>query len=868
MFNVDNNKDESNKKEIKNDMNLTEIKKNLDKMFKDEPSQGAKRNIIFWYDEEGGFSEDIDSLELENAKLLKLYDNNEFYIKYYIEEMDAENNLLIYSPIQRPNNKENILTDTIKYSKVFSADETSINMLNFKIDNSLFHVAEKYKLFFRNSDRCKKFESYSLTPYTEIKIDIGVLSSLCKLKVPNLDRVLEVLFIEMVKGENLIYKTIEKFASLDVFWKLIEENYGFKSLNKSLEELSSMLLITHLFQSINTELPGSWKEYKSFNTNCYVFVDNFMRDLKLIKEYNLFAKHVAERINLNEYIFKWSIDEIIDCDTFEDFDKLIIKRYFENITKHSVGEYEKYRKTINSRRNRRYFNQFKDQYDLIYYACLFLELVKEYKDLPGKTTSKMYENYTKNYYKFDLYYRQFINVFDKMEHSDLYIDLFNIIEKAYTNKFLSEISLKWSALLKDEKKWEVAGVLPQQNFYDVYIEKYVSSNERIIVIISDALRYESATELFTIFNNEQRGFCEISTMLGVIPSYTKLGMAALLPHKSIKITDSCDVLIDDISTQGTENREKILKKVKKESVAITYDKLMSMSKQEMSDRFIGVKLIYIYHNCIDARGDNPPTEKEVFEATDKSFKELSQAIRTLKNNINAINIIITSDHGYIYRRLALSEASKTPIEVSEYIDFKRRYLLTKNDVNIPGAKSFSMDYLNLKDIKVVVPLSANCFKIQGAGANYIHGGASLQEVVIPVIKFKSDKNLKKSLGAKKVSLSLTNISRKITNVITYLSFFQNERLEEKVLPFRAKIYFVDEEGNRISNENIIIADSKSIEPSERMYKEKFTLKDMFYDKSKTYYLIIRDENDNVNEVYERIPFIIDIVFNRGFNILD
>ena len=99
-------------------------------------------------------------------------------------------------------------------------------------------------------------------------------------------------------------------------------------------------------------------------------------------------------------------------------------------------------------------------------------------------------------------------------------------------------------------------------------------------------------------------------------------------------------MIDGISTQGTENREKILKLVKPESVAITYDSLISMSKPQMKEKLDGMKLIYIYHNSIDARGDNAGTEKEVFEATEKCFKELSQLIKTLKNNISAINIII------------------------------------------------------------------------------------------------------------------------------------------------------------------------------------------------------------------------------------
>jgi hypothetical protein len=160
----------------------------------------------------------------------------------------------------------------------------------------------------------------------------------------------------------------------------------------------------------------------------------------------------------------------------------------------------------------------------------------------------------------------------------------------------------------------------------------------------------------------------------------------------------------------------------------------------------------------------------------------------------------------------------------------------------------------------ILPRITNCFKVQGAGTRYVHGGTALQEVVIPTIRFKSDKNLTRSMSAKKVSLGLTNLSRKITSVITHFTFFQNEPVDEKHLPLRVTAYFADEAGNRISNENIIIAESRSKKPEERTYKEKFTLKDMAYDKSKTYYLILKDEDELVNTEIEKIPFVIDLVF--------
>jgi hypothetical protein len=90
-------------------------------------------------------------------------------------------------------------------------------------------------------------------------------------------------------------------------------------------------------------------------------------------------------------------------------------------------------------------------------------------------------------------------------------------------------------------------------------------------------------------------------------------------------------------------------------------------------------------------------------------------------------------------------------------------------------------------------------------------------------------------------------------------------VKDKYVPIRLKIYFTDEEGRRISNENIIIADSRSARPEERTYREKFTLRDMPYDKGKKYYLVLEDEDEPVERIYQKIPFVIDLAIISGFD---
>ncbi len=849
-------------------MNLAEVKKSLDKLFAAQPKQGAVRNIVFWYDEDGAFADEVDGLELANAKTIKLYDNNAFAVKLHIEREDTGSNLLVYSSMERPADRDNWLTDIIKYSQTFSTDEASLILLNYKMDISLRPVAKAYKAFFRNNERVRRFDNYGLTDWTEIKLDIAVLSALCKLNVPNFDACIRVILNGVVSEDLSVVESIKKFGSLDRLWTLIEKNYGYAFADRSFEKLAVLLLVTHFAHSFDRALPKAWVEYNAHNTNCFVFVDNFMKDASAGDGYHEISAFVADKLDLPARLNEWTVSDIVECDTFPQFDESIISRICRNILA-TAEEYNEYKMTINNRRNRRWFEQYETEYDTLFYACELFALFQKYTDFSAADTKTLWKRYRDEYYRFDSYYRKFVLSYDALEQPDDFRKLADMVENAYTNGFLSELAVKWCELLDNGKDangtiaWSVPDCTEQARFYDRIVYPFVKRDERIVVVISDAFRYESAVEFATILNREHKGETNLNEMLGVIPSYTDLGMAVLLPHKSIKISDKGEMIVNGISSKGTANRNKILKNIKAESVAITFDSLMQMSKAQMTETFGGMKLIYIYHNVIDARGDNASTEREVFNATEKAFKDLSALVRKLRNDISAINILLTADHGYIYRRTPLHESDKTPKDTDGSIASKRRFILTKRPVELQGTQRFSMGYLGQEEITAVVPRGANCFYLQGSGANYVHGGSSLQEVMIPVIHFKSGKNSTKPTAAKQVSLSLTSLSRKVTSVITHLDFFQNEPVGDKRLPLRVKAFFTDAEGNRISNENIIIAESQSKEPAGRTFREKFTLRNMQFDKKQTYYLVMQDDDEMVETEIERFPFSIDLIFGSG-----
>ena len=72
------------------ELNLKQITDKLNSEF-----VGDVRKLVFWYDAGAEFVSDIDNMEFENVKILKLEHDNQFYIKYFLEREDTKSNYLV-----------------------------------------------------------------------------------------------------------------------------------------------------------------------------------------------------------------------------------------------------------------------------------------------------------------------------------------------------------------------------------------------------------------------------------------------------------------------------------------------------------------------------------------------------------------------------------------------------------------------------------------------------------------------------------------------------------------------------------------------------------------------------------------------------
>jgi uncharacterized protein (TIGR02687 family) len=845
-------------------MNLQEIRNFLKELFSKPLGDGKKRHIVFWYDSDEDFLEDIDNFDIQDVKVIKLTDKNAFWTKYHIEKEDTSSNILVYSNMKKPRPEEDLLYDIFCYSEEFSTDRATVIMRELKVmDASLKEEFKLYNTFFKRKERIEAFKNLNIQDYTKEKIYIGVLAVLSKVKLMDLEEILKSILKEYLDGNSKIYEDIKKFGDLDSLWNLIVKYYGYGFEEKSLERFMAMLLITNMNETIKFDLPKQYENFISKKaTNCIVFINHFMNNSKDGEYYDKMQELIADKLKIDKVLENNSSDNFINCDIFEEMDKMVLRR-ITNLLKDEVEEYSNYLNLISTRRTMHFYKKYESEYKAIKWA---INLLSKKRDLAStiktETSYDMFKSYVKDYFYIDKAYRKFYYHYDNCLEKDELNDLKERIENVYNNWYLQELSIKWFNSLEKGHSWRIEGLKWQDRFYKDFI-KY--GKERVFVIISDGLRFESAEELTNRLTNERKGKVELDYMQGVLPSYTKLGMASLLPNTEIEINDKYDVLVNGISSNGTENRNTILKMENPNSLAITYDKVMDMKDAEIRKAFTGLDVVYIYHNTIDARGDHASTEREVFAATELAFNEIITLVNKLVNRVSAASMVITADHGYLYKRNAMEESDKISGVKFDDGEDNRRFILTSNNDKVEGTVDFCMDYLlgQGSNKNVITPRGTSRFKVQGAGANYVHGGAMLQEVVVPVIKFKNDRSASSVNEIRKANISLTSITRKITNIITYLEFFQEEKIQDKVIAQRIKCYFEDEEGNRISNENIIIGDSRSENPLERTYREKFVLKSMSYDKTKQYFLVMQDDEDS-NGMYERIPYNIDIAIVDEF----
>jgi uncharacterized protein (TIGR02687 family) len=853
--------------------------------------------VVFWHDVESEFAAVVDSLQLNGVQLVRLDETPSLRVKLDIEGAPKQR-WLIYSAKPEPEPAKDWLLDVRMRSKSFRADSTSILLedLGLATQGLRQHLKERAK-FLRAKDRVDRLKRMVLPGDSALDLDRKMLAVLTRADQPELFAMLQRLYgamvVDGVADLSAQPKAWQDIAANDLtpaFWELVQLQLGYHEANPSLRDLLLRILVTDFCRGLQGDAPPQLAHFvlpdRTLAANASVFVGRWRSDIAQFANYNALARAVANELDLVSLLSSQSAEQLVDCMTFEDVELRMVQELKKRIVAGAGANMDVVRSLMARRRDGHWANPLLASanertralaacYDALTAAADFFSLKSTHTGgFSFADAGTAFARYRDELFRFDQLYRHFHSAADAVEPTGWAVlhELRETIEGVYSGWFIPHLSTAWSQVVEGPdgllKHWTVPEVTPQQAFYErKVLPLFDGGVKRVFVVISDALRYEVAQELVQHMNSKSRFKASLDGMLGVLPSYTALGMAALLPHKTLayKESSNLDVLADGHTVATLDQRNEHLKSFG--GLAIKAEDLMGLGKEKGRELVRDQRLVYIYHDRIDMTGDKQASETKTFEAASQTVQELANVLGFIINSLNGSAVLVTADHGFMYQESPLDESDKSTLDEKPAgtLKAKKRYLIGRalgattkawfgnTAVTAGTTQEGSLDFW--------VPKGASRFHFAG-GARFVHGSAMPQEVVVPVITVRESEA--EHAKTKYVSVSLLGAVNKVVTNTQRFEFIQTDAVSERVLARSVVVSLRDASDNDkpISNLQSITFDSTSQLLDERKRSVLLTVLAGAHDPHKHYDLVMRDAVSNVEVL--RLPVKVDLAFGNDF----
>ncbi|OJX68315.1 MAG: TIGR02687 family protein [Micrococcales bacterium 73-13] len=787
----------------------------LQKALADRFSSGKKvgtRHIAFWHDVDGEYDNDLDDLAsaLGDVKVIRVH-GDEYAVKHRLLKEEPDQSFIVYRTGVIDEDTSNWLLDLeLAYGK-FTANRTDLIAQDLGLPLGLQAVIRQHEKFTKSAERVQKLKALLAKDDDRTKLRAKMSAVLLRIKEHTFGELTRALLIENANGSSDGYQALADFGLADFYWDGARDIYGYDSPNPSIADF-----VLWVFRNADDDFAatkptikfdyGSWRNTVQSREAMAALARRTERDLQ-----------IREKLATVDYA------DLLGNDTYEAIDQKILGDLARGVSEQTLRVPD-VQKAEQARQTTFWYGlepSFRALYTAIRSAAELLDSISSLSTAIA-TFDDGLSKYQRQWYRIDQLYRQFLYAARTTEHAEPLAPLVDKVEAFYNNNYVAPLALAWQQQVDKLDTWKAAAHPSQVDFYDAYVKPLVSQEKRVVVVVSDALRYEVADELASRIRQEDKFDAKLDAVLGILPSYTQLGMAALLPHSTIGFAGTPakgDVQVDGKPTIGTANRAKILQTV--EGTALAYnavptgrDALRALLKEH--------KVVYIYHDEIDHQAHNLGSEESAPKAAEAAIVELIGLVKRL-NSADASNIFITSDHGFLFQESKIDDGSKLSEDPHGDIEYRdRRFLLGSDFKETAAFNTWTSAQLGLSsEWQVHIPKSIYRLtqKMQGTADRFVHGGATLQEIVVPVIatsgKGKSD--------VKPVEVQIRPSSDKITTNNVVVDLFQVTAVSEKVRSreLRAGIYFGDQ---LISDQVTLIFNSEAIAERERFQQAKLKLR--------------------------------------------
>jgi len=823
--------------------------KALSKLFK-------VHRVVFWYDAGEQLIEDFKEVKMAGVDKV-IHIKSPFKLKHHVLIEEPKKKFLLYFPNDEPSYKDNWLLDIQLAHAVFRTDKASMYLLELGLDYGYKDFIEKHLPFFESKERKEQFKANLQEKPDHRSMRYNMLNVSFKSQYPNLENFIQIYAGAFLNGNERLAKELQRFDLFDFFWEEVRRCYKYSSKSPDIYDF-----LCKVFESV-----FSLTSVGGINSQGKVLLSMWSDTLSQKENFEGISARLAETLNIKSLLQESDFQSVISDDVFELIDQKIVADLASKIIENKISQ-DQLEKAIKARENKYWFYKYKDFYHCLLHSKSLLEKVEQTKDTELRECFQGVQLYEDELYKVDFHYRKTLYYYRQTAQSAVLSHMIERVLKVYNNDWLLPISDRWQSVVNGTNIWPTADRISQRLFYKNHVEPSVSEKSRLFVVISDAMRYEIGQEMHARLIQENRFESKLSSMIASIPSYTQLGMASLLPNTKIEIGPGNDsVSVDGVSSTGTKQREKILKKHYGErSTAIKSDDFTAMSSPDGRTFVKDFDLIYIYHNTIDKIGDDKATEEKLFDAVEQSLDEVFDILKKIAN-VNGNNILITADHGFIYQYDVLDESDFTSEKIKgEKWKENRRFIIGSD---LGDSKSlFKMDSKSIgvsNEFDVAFPNSINRLRVKGAGSRFVHGGTALQEIVIPLLQVSK----KRKDNVSKVQVDIIKSTDKITTNILAVSFMQKEPVSEGVIARKIKAFIQAYDGAQLSDVFTFNFDLDEDNIRQREVKHRFQLKPEASTKHKnqSVKLVLQEAIEGTNrwDPYTDFSYTLNIAFTNDFD---
>ena len=821
------------------------------------------KKIVFFFDEDASRIDDLQEIEAAGIHVITV-DGKYFALKYRLDTMLSGKEVFLYHPFPFPD-KQNIkkypLLDLLKANHELRLDEVSDFLQTYLLSDSFRPLVTKHIALLKSKSNQKKLATILFPDkFSEEVLLQGLLSVLFDFNQVVSINISISRFLIHAGDKNTLSKRLQQLKDVEL------DSYFLSKINDTFVTQFSELSLencVHWIQKLKYNMltafidkPAKDDNYKPLKIKSTVALNKLKALFADWQQHPQLSKSIeATMSSLGSQVKEDVLVAIYGTHPIYGFysDRLIVEVVHRLLSELDVEPHMVEHKAT------KWLDLLQDHMNSVSQMLFIRHCAGFYATQsanPKFNFSKpddFIREYTDNLYWLDTHYRKALTTYERIvsNKSDLDTSLVKVFDKLHDDydAYLMKLNLEWQDALRHCQFSYKDINIPKQ--YDFFNEQIKGIDHKMVVIISDAFRYEVAKELESSLLTDAKNTVQLTPYLASIPSYTNIGMTNLLPTDDLTVEKGDKELVFKIGGIHTThpNRQSILQRYDPTAATVDFSELIKMDKTAGRSFFKNHRLVYIYHDWIDAVGDKKRTEHETFAAVDKAKTDIESLIVKLYG-WNVYHIIVTADHGFIYNYKEIKEPSREVLPETagfsrDHIRFSvaEKFTSKVNGYLFPMSHTTKLD----TDLQIALPRAINRFRIRGnVGVQFAHGGGSIQELLIPVLKFYKQK---KEAG-RQVSFRRIDTTDRINTGSIKVELLQDDPITSEVKGISCVIGLYAEDGRLLSDEKPVQFNSTSSNPKDRVQSAILFLNSEG-SKASFGYLRAYDEKDNarLNPLY-------------------